>query len=261
MLPRDQLTALIVLAGLLLALAIWIARALRRSKYGLVQTGLYFINRLLTRLLWRTEVTGQVDLPSGQGAVIVCNHRASIDPWFIQIASQRMVHWMVAAEYFPVPVVGWLLRFMEAIPTRRGGVDTASTRAAIRYAAEGRLVGMLPEGRINDTPAVLLPVRPGAILVALKARVPVIPCYIEGAPYDGTVWGCFLMTAHVRLTVGRPIDLSRYYDQPLTPALQAELTLHMMRQIARLGGYSDFEPTLAGRRWKPELVDAEVSTP
>lgn len=257
----DQLITLVVLAGLLLALAIWITVALRRSIYGPVQTGLYFINRLLTRILWRTEVHGRVDLPPGQGGVVVCNHRASIDPWFIQLASERMVHWMVAAEYFPVPVAGWLLRFMRAIPTRRGGVDTASTRTAIRYAAEGHLVGMLPEGRINDTPAVLLPARSGAILVALKARVPIIPCYIAGAPYDGTVWGCFLMSAKVRLNIGPPIDLSPYYDQPLTPSLQAELTLHVMRQIARLGGHEDFEPTLAGRRWKPELADSEVLAP
>ena len=118
---------------------------------------------------------------------------------------------------------------------------------------------MLPEGRINDTPAVLLPARSVAILVALKARAPVVPCYIEGAPYDGTVWGCFLMSAHVRLTVGRPIDLSPYFDLPLTSSLQAELTLHVMRKIARLGGHENFEPSLAGRRWKPELADADVA--
>lgn len=253
----DRLITLMVLAGLLLALALWIAAALRRSIYGPVQTGLYFINRVLTRILWRTEVRGRLDLPAGQGAVIVCNHRASIDPWFIQLASPRMVHWMVAAEYFPVPVVGWLLRFMQAIPTRRGGVDTASTRAAIRYAATGGLVGMLPEGRINDTSAVLLPARPGVILVALKARVPIIPCYIDGAPYDGTVWGCLFMPARVHLNIGGPIDLSAHYDQPLTSSLQAELTLHVMRQIARLGGHEDFEPTLAGRRWKPEYSLAD----
>ena len=157
---------------------------------------------------------------------------------------------MVAAEYFKLPVVGSMLRFMEAIPTRRGGVDTASTRATIRYATEGQLVGMLPEGRINDTPAVMLPGRPGAILVAMTARVPIIPCYIHGAPYDGTTWGCFFMPAHVQLIVGDPIDLSQHYDQPMTAELQAELTLKMMRAITRLGGYEDFQPTLAGRRWK-----------
>ena len=34
-----------------------------------------------------------------------------------------------------------------------------------------------------------MPGRPGAALIALKARVPVVPCYIHDAPYDGTMLG------------------------------------------------------------------------
>jgi len=250
--PSSHLLTLVVLAAVLLALAVWIFQALRRSPYTPVQSVLYFINVLLTRVLWRTEVRGRWTLPHSQGAVIVCNHRASVDPFFIQLATGRQVHWMVAAEYFRVPVAGTLMRYLGAIPTRRGGVDTASTRAAIRLAEDGELVGMLPEGRINDTPVPLLPARPGAILVALKARVPIVPCHITGSPYDGTVWGCFFMPAKVTLTLGQPIALAAYADHAPTPELQAKLTLCVMRQIAQLGGHNDFEPTLAGRQWRPQ---------
>ena len=52
---------------------------------------------------------------------------------------------------------------------------------AIRYAQEGGLVGLFPEGRVNTTDELLLPGRPGAALIALRARVPVIPCYVQGA--------------------------------------------------------------------------------
>ena len=34
-----------------------------------------------------------------------------------------------------------------------GGIDTAATKTAIRLAQAGELVGMFPEGRINDTDA------------------------------------------------------------------------------------------------------------
>jgi 1-acyl-sn-glycerol-3-phosphate acyltransferase len=198
-------------------------------------------------------------LPENHGAVIVCNHRSSVDPLFIQLASRPVVSWMVAAEYFQWPVFGTLLRFMQAIPTRRGGIDTASTRTAIRRAAAGQLVGLLPEGRINETSAPLLPGRGGAVLVAHAARVPIVPCYIHGAPYDGTVWGCFFTPARVRLIVGEPIDLSPHYDEPLTADLQAKLTLRMMRSIARLGGHDNFEPTLAGRNWKPQPNGSDLN--
>jgi len=248
--PNPLVTPL-VLVGLLLALAAWIAVALWRSPYTPVQSVLYFINVLLTRVLWRTQVLGRWTLPPDQGAVIVCNHSSSVDPFFIQLATGRPVHWMVAAEYFRIPLVGTVFRYLGTIPTRRAGVDTAATRTAIHLATEQRLVGMLPEGRINDTPAILLPARPGALLVALKARVPIIPCYISGAPYDGTVWGCFFTPAKVQLNLGQPIELTAYAEHAPTPELQARLTLCVMRQIAQLAGHQDFQPTLAGRKWSP----------
>jgi len=104
-------------------------------------------------------------------AVIVCNHRSPLDPAYVQLALPRLAHWMVAREYSLQPGMSWLFRLLWAIPVNRGGVDTASTKAAIRFAQQGDLVGLFPEGRINDTPAVLLPGRPGAALIALRAGV------------------------------------------------------------------------------------------
>ena len=89
----------------------------------------------------------------------------------------------------------------------------AAIRTAIRLVQQGELVGVFPEGRINTTGQLLLPGRPGAAMIALKARAPVVPCYIHGAPYDGTTLGCLLMPASVRLEIGPPIDLSAYFDR------------------------------------------------
>ncbi len=82
---------------------------------------------------------------------------------------------MVAKEFCVHPAMSWFFNTMQAIPVNRRGVDTAATKLAIRYASQGDLVGLFPEGRINDTGALLLPGRPGAALIALKARVPVVP--------------------------------------------------------------------------------------
>ena len=148
-------------------------------------------------------------------------------------------------------MLGSCLRTLGAIPTNRGGVDIGSTKLAIRHARQGHLVGMFPEGRINVTNNFLLSARPGAALVALKARVPIIPCYLKGSPYDGTDFGCFFMSAQATLVVGRPIDISEYYGDANNREVQEQLTLRFMREIARLAGHPDFEPTLAGRHWKP----------
>lgn len=245
-----------VLAVLALALAAWGFLSHRRTRYTLLQSALYAYAWIMVRGAWRAEISGPLPVADGQGAVIVCNHISGIDPGFIAAATNRPVHWLIAREFYELPLVHWFSVAMGAIPVNRGGIDTASTKLAIRFAQSGELVGLFPEGRINDTDRLLLPGRPGVALIALKARVPVIPCFLRGAPRGKTVFSPLFMTAHARLTVGRPIDLSEYYDRNGEQGILGEITRRLMVEIARLGGVENYEPELAGRRWKPGTEQA-----
>jgi 1-acyl-sn-glycerol-3-phosphate acyltransferase len=241
--------AFVVLVCFAGGLLFWIVRSIRSGPYNVMQTIIVFINILLTRVLWRVQVQGQIPEVGKKGGILICNHRSSVDPFFIQLVAVRTVHWFVAREYFKVPVVGGFLRTSESISTNRAGIDTASTKTAIRFARLGHWIGMLPEGRINRTDQLLLPGRSGAAMIALKAQVPVIPCYLKGVPYDGTFWGCLFMPARVQLVIGEPIDLSPYYDRAKDRQVLGDLTRMFLQRIAELAGEPDFEPQLAGRRW------------
>lgn len=139
-----------------------------------------------------------------EGALLVANHRCSLDPFFVQLISGKRVHWMVAGEYFRHALFGPILRSYQAIPTNRGGVDTNATKKAIALARSGRFVGMFPEGRINRSDAPLLTIRPGAAIVATRASVPLIPIWIEGAPRGWAVYSGLFMAAKVKIFVGSP---------------------------------------------------------
>jgi 1-acyl-sn-glycerol-3-phosphate acyltransferase len=245
-----SLTAILLLIAA--AAGVWIFIAWRRTQCTFPQAVLYFINALITRLLWRTKVSGPLPIEPGKGAVVVSNHISGIDPLLIQVASSRVVHWMVAREYVEHWSMGWAFRILEVITVNRGGVDTAAIKQAIRLAQNGDCVGMFPEGRVNmeQDQTLLLPGRPGAAMVALRARVPVIPCYVSGAPYNGTALGSFFMLARARVQVGKPLDLSPWYDRADDREAQEELTKLFLQEIAKLAGRPDFEPKLAGRRWK-----------
>jgi 1-acyl-sn-glycerol-3-phosphate acyltransferase len=246
----SQIMAIAVLVVIGAGLVGWAAAAARKTRFTPGQLPLRALNVVYTRVVWRTTVRGAIDLPPGQGGVIICNHRGSLDPAFIGLVVDRMVPWMVAKEYWANPMLGWFFRTCQCIPVGRGGVDTAATKMAIRHATSGELVGMFPEGRINETDQLLLPSRPGFALVALKARVPVIPCYIQGAPYDGTVWGSLFMPAKVRLLIGNPIDLSPYYGREQDHEVLEMLAKRLLHEIAILAGHPEFEPQLAGRSWR-----------
>jgi 1-acyl-sn-glycerol-3-phosphate acyltransferase len=259
MIERVLVAPILILLLLLGAVGGCLRYLIGWTDYTLGQSILYLANSLVTRVLWRSKVFGSIDLPPGQGAVVVCNHRSGIDPFFIQASTKRVMHWMVASEYYGYPVLNAVFQVLQTIPVSRRGVDTAATKQAIRYAQQGGLVGLFLEGRINTTEKLLLPGRPGAAMIALKARVPVIPCYIHNAPYDGTAVGPMFMTAKSDLIIGEPIDLSAYFDRDSDKEVQADLTKRFLREIARLAGDSNFEPELAGRRWAHDEEQAELA--
>jgi 1-acyl-sn-glycerol-3-phosphate acyltransferase len=238
------------------ALIAWSVLALCKSDMSPLQCILWAIAYLLCKFLWRTRWLDRPKLPRGQGAIIVCNHRSSVDPFFVQTSTGRKIHWMVAREYCQHAAFGAFLRTCEVIPVGRGGVDTAATKMAIRLAQSGDIVGMLPEGRINMSEDFMLPVRPGAALVAIKAGVPVIPCYIHGAPYRRTVASPFFMPSNVEVRFGQPLDPKDFCGNG--DERQAEqFTRAIIRAIAHLADQPNFEPQLAGRKWKPTADELE----
>jgi 1-acyl-sn-glycerol-3-phosphate acyltransferase len=162
---------------------------------------------------------------------------------------------MVAKEYVIHPAFRWFLTTCEVIPVNRGGIDTAATKLALRYVKQGGVIGMFPEGRINTTDKLFLPIRPGAALVAIKTRAVVLPCYLHGSPYRGTAWSPLFMPAKVTVRYAEPIDAARYADRIAAGEDEGEVTRELLRdairEIAQLAGQPRFEPEFAGRQWKP----------
>jgi 1-acyl-sn-glycerol-3-phosphate acyltransferase len=256
------LLAIFVIAPLAMFVVWW-----RPTGLGPLQAVLWLMALVLVKTLWRTRWVGALPLNDGQGAVIACNHRSSVDPFFIQTATTRKIHWMVAREFCEHPAFGWLLRTCEVIPVNRGGSDTAATKAALRIVERGGLVGMFPEGRINMTDALLLPCRPGAAMIADRAGVPVVPCLIEGSPYRKYPWSPFVMSARVTVQFGDPIVVPpREAGAPsgpeadsTSPAGPEAIMQAWFSEMIRLAGQPDFVPQRAGRSWKPsesELAEA-----
>jgi 1-acyl-sn-glycerol-3-phosphate acyltransferase len=235
----------------------------------------------LARVLWRVEIEWQGDLGVASargasnfrtcllvdrmqgGAVLVANHRCSVDPFFVQLISGRRVHWMVAGEYFKHALFGPILRSYRAIPTNRGGVDTASTKKAIALARSGQFVGMFPEGRINRTENPLLTIRPGAAIVALRAGVPLVPIWIDGAPKGWAVYSALFMAARVRIIVGNPERIPSNVQDTVEPTntenersksdisrgdAVAWLSQVMVKSM-RMGGYEKDDVEIAGKKW------------
>src|SRR5688500_1035048 len=100
--PEDILSRLF-LATVFVAPFVALAIDMARSRYNPAQYVCWNAARLLTRLRWGARTVGEFPIPDGRGAIIVCNHRSSIDPFFVQTSLFRKAHWMVAKEYVEHP--------------------------------------------------------------------------------------------------------------------------------------------------------------
>jgi 1-acyl-sn-glycerol-3-phosphate acyltransferase len=93
---------------------------------------------------------------------------------------RRAVRFLVAAEVFDLPVIGWFLRRFRQIPIRRGRSDAGALDQAVATIRGGALAAIAPEGAVNTRPEELQRIRSGIARMALPTRAPVIPVGIWG---------------------------------------------------------------------------------
>ena len=131
----------------------------------------------------RIHVVGSENINRAGGFLLASNHISHFDPFIISSVVRRKIDWMAMAEFFPLPIVGFFLRAVDAFPAERDRADRKTIRTAIEHLKTGRVVGVFPEGGIRDGTRSLLggaPLRAGASTLAHIAGVPIVPCVILG---------------------------------------------------------------------------------
>lgn len=176
--------------------------------------------RVIVRVLApRYEVLGRCHVPFRGPVIIAPNHLSDADPPLVAAALSRSLWFMAKAELFEMRVLGPAMTFYQAFPVDPGSPDREALRRAGELLKAGQGVIVFPEGRAAPD-GLMGPVLPGAIALAMRAGVPVVPCGIAGSPrivpYGSVVPRPTL--APVRVVFGPPLDLS---DLQALPRRQA----------------------------------------
>ena len=132
----------------------------------------------------RVRVVRRENANRAGGFLLASNHISHFDPFIISSVVRRKIDWMAMAEFFPLPLLGFFLRAVDAFPAERNRADRKTIRTAIERLKHGRIVGLFPEGGIRDGARSLLEgaaLRPGASTLAHIAGVPILPCVILGS--------------------------------------------------------------------------------
>jgi 1-acyl-sn-glycerol-3-phosphate acyltransferase len=150
---------------------------LRRRKGRPAQRLVHAVVSVALRLFFRRIELSRARLAPEEGPLIfVLNHpNGLIDPALVFAALPRRISFLAKSTLFTLPVIGRLLRTVEALPLYRradAGADLSQNRrtfeACRRLLRRGRCIALFPEGVSHNSPK-LLPVKTGAARIALGA--------------------------------------------------------------------------------------------
>jgi 1-acyl-sn-glycerol-3-phosphate acyltransferase len=167
----------------------------------------------LCRVVFRLEVRGAEHVPRAAPLLIVANHSSVLDPPIVAAAAPRPLHFMAKAELFGVPLLGRLIRAVNALPVRREGSDPRALREALKILRGGQALLVFPEGT-RGAEGVLREGKPGAGMLALLGGVPVIPAYIEGTGRALPRGRSLPRPVKVRVTFGPPLRFDKCDGRP-----------------------------------------------
>lgn len=122
----------------------------------------------------RIELVNAENLPEKSGLIFVSNHpNALIDPALLFVALPRKIAFLAKHTLFKIPVLGWLIRTVGALPLYRqqdAGADVSKNQETFTVAREllksGGAIALFPEGVSHNSPK-LLPLKTGAARIAL----------------------------------------------------------------------------------------------
>jgi len=134
------------------------------------------------RFLAPLRVYGSERVPTSGGVVLALNHFSWLDPPAFGAACPRSVRYMAKIELHRVKLVGPLIRSFGAFSVRRGESDREAVRLMRQCVQDGDALGLFAEGtrQRSGVPGEVLP---GAAMVALQERVPIVPAAIHGSQF------------------------------------------------------------------------------
>jgi 1-acyl-sn-glycerol-3-phosphate acyltransferase len=196
----------------------------------------------MLRISFPTKIVGAENVPPDGGAILVSNHLAVADSFFLPLHLKRRVTFLAKSEYFTEKgIKGWFKKQffsgMGQVPVDRTGANAAQDAldTGVRLLKEGHLLGIYPEGT-RSPDGRLYKGKTGVARMALEAGVVVIPVAMFNTQKVNPIGSKLWRPARVRIQIGRPLDFSRYEGMAGDRFVERSMTDEIMYRLMQLSG-------------------------
>lgn len=200
--------------------------------------------RLLFATYFRWHVFNPERVPVRGPVILASNHASHLDPPLVGAGLPRALNYLARESLFNLPIGGWALRNVNAVPVDRDGAGAAGLRAIFNRLRQGGAIVLFPEGtRTRD--GELQSARSGVGLVVIKSTAPVVPVRVFGT-YDA--WNRHMkmpLPRRVSVKYGHPMTFKTLRDEAKTCSkdrlkqIYQEASDQIMRAIAALKAGAD----------------------
>lgn len=175
-------------------------------------------------IIYRTKINGKENIPK-EGAALICpNHIHALDSLILILNIKRKLNALAKEELFKNKILKWLANIFGVYPIKRNSADIGAVKTSLKILKNKELLLVFPEGTRNGM-AKGKPIKNGAIIMAIKAGVPIIPVGIKGN---------FKVFSKISVNIGKPIYYDEYKDKINDKEAITKLSKELMKEIVRL---------------------------
>lgn len=182
----------------------------------------HFVTGNFYKLSFGVNIKGKENIPKDGGLILCSNHSSNFDPIALAIlTTKRQVHFMAKKELFDNPALKRLMENAGTFPIDREGNDLKAIKTALKILKDDGVVGIFPEGtRTKEMD--LNKAKGGVTMIAIKARVPIVPVHIESK---------YKFLEPLRITVKKPIYYDEFFNKKLNKEEYKKLSEELLRNI------------------------------
>ncbi len=218
----------------------------KKDKRRLRSSFLYYFVKLtgvIPALLWlRPHIhrIGSEKKPKG-GFLVLGNHSSFIDPVIMVLSFPfRNLRLLATSDLYDTKLKRWFFTRMGCIEVNKANFSVNSLHDVLFFLRHGKAVGIFPEGHAHLGSDAITPFKSGMILMAYKARVPIVPMHIVPPRKKHGRW---------HAVIGDPVDI-----YPLCGGVPSAAALESAAEYMH-------ERELALKRWYEERYPQAASTP